>query len=68
MLVLSRKIGECIVIGDDTVLVVQAILGNRVRLAIQAPRQTKVLRGELSFWEHGCLPAVSGVPSAGSTK
>ncbi len=68
MLVLSRKIGECIVIGDDTVLVVQAISGNRVRLAIQAPRQTKVLRGELNFWEHGCLPAASGALNAGSTK
>jgi len=48
MLVLSRKIGEELSIGDNTVVFVQAIVGNRVRLGIQAPRETRVLRGELA--------------------
>jgi carbon storage regulator CsrA len=48
MLVLSRKIGEELHIGDNTVVFVQAISGNRVRLGIQAPRETRVLRGELT--------------------
>ncbi len=48
MLVLSRKIGEELHIGDNTVVFVQAIFGNRVRLGIQAPRETRVLRGELA--------------------
>lgn len=47
MLVLNRKIGEEIHIGDDTVVFVQSIAGNRVRLGVQAPRETLVLRGEL---------------------
>jgi carbon storage regulator len=47
MLVLSRKEGERIVIGDDVVLVVQKVSGNRVTLALEAPRHVKILRGEL---------------------
>jgi len=36
---------------------VQAIFGNRVRLGIQAPRETRVLRGELAPFHPQCLPA-----------
>jgi carbon storage regulator len=48
MLVLSRRIGERIAIGDDTFLIVRSISGGRVRLAVQAPSQTPILRGELT--------------------
>lgn len=48
MLVLSRKTGERITIGDDTVVLIQSVARGRVRVAIQAPRKTKILRGELS--------------------
>ena len=37
MLVLSRKIGESIVIGDDVVVTVRETHGGRIRLAIEAP-------------------------------
>ena len=57
MLVLSRKIGEELHIGDNTIVFVQAIAGNRVRLGIQAPRETRVLRGELAPF-HPESPAV----------
>ena len=47
MLVLSRKTGEEIVIGDTIRLRVGAIDGNRVRLGITAPADTFICREEL---------------------
>jgi carbon storage regulator len=47
MLVLSRKATEQIQIGDDIVVIVNRIHGNVVSIGIEAPRETKVLRGEL---------------------
>ena len=47
MLVLSRKLNERIRIGDDIEITVTALTGNRVKIGIAAPRDTKVLRGEL---------------------
>ncbi len=47
MLVLSRKVGERIHIGDDVFIEVRRVAGNRVTLAISAPRSIRVLRGEL---------------------
>lgn len=47
MLVLSRKLNETIQIGDDIELKVLEIKGDTVRLGIEAPRATEILRGEL---------------------
>lgn len=47
MLVLSRKAGETIRIGDDVVLTLVAIDGSRVRLGIEAPPDVRILRNEL---------------------
>jgi carbon storage regulator len=47
MLVLSRKLGERIVIADDIVVTIVGINGNGVRLGIEAPHQVPVLRTEL---------------------
>ena len=47
MLVLSRKVGERIHVGDDIVLEIRRIAGNRVTLALDAPRHVRILRGEL---------------------
>src|SRR5262245_22631900 len=47
MLVLSRKRGQTLVIGDDIRVVVQRINGNRVTLGIEAPAHVHILRGEL---------------------
>jgi carbon storage regulator CsrA len=51
MLVLSRKMGETIHIGDDIRITVAAFQGNRVRIAIDAPEEVLVLRGELASWK-----------------
>jgi carbon storage regulator len=49
MLVLSRKEGERIVIGDNVTLVISKISGNRVTIGIEAPRDVKIVRGELDL-------------------
>ena len=47
MLVLSRKEGEKLVIGENITLVVSKIAGNRVTVGIEAPADVKIFRGEL---------------------
>jgi carbon storage regulator len=47
MLVLTRKEGEKVCIGDDVVITVVANGNDRVRLGIEAPRDVVVLRAEL---------------------
>ena len=47
MLVLSRKIGECIRIGERVVVKVVSVRGGQVRLGIEAPAAVSVLRSEL---------------------
>jgi carbon storage regulator len=47
MLVLTRKAGERIVIGDSIVVEVREIHTNRVRLGIQAPSEVAIFRQEL---------------------
>ena len=47
MLVLSRKVGERIHIGEDVFVEVRRVAGNRVTLAVRAPRDVRILRGEL---------------------
>jgi carbon storage regulator CsrA len=50
MLVLSRKQNEELLIGDNIAVTVLEVRGNVVRLGIQAPRDIRVLRGELATW------------------
>jgi len=47
MLVLSRKLGERIVVGDNVEIVINRITGNRVSIGIEAPDDVKIIRGEL---------------------
>lgn len=61
MLVLSRKPGERILIGDDVVVTVVRVGPNNVRLGIDAPRKMNIVREEL------CVPSsVLDAPVAGS--
>lgn len=47
MLVLSRKVGERVVIGDDIELVVLSIEGDQIKLGIDAPRNVQIFRKEV---------------------
>jgi carbon storage regulator len=47
MLVLSRRSTERIQIGDNVVVTVLEIRGNKVRMGIDAPKEVRVLRSEL---------------------
>lgn len=47
MLVLSRRIGETLKIGDDISLTVLGVSGNQVRVGIAAPRRISVHREEV---------------------
>lgn len=47
MLVLTRKVGEKIQIGNNIVLTVTAVDGNKVRLGINAPPTVEIWRSEL---------------------
>ena len=47
MLVLSRRIGQSIMIGNEVEVIVQRVQGNRVTLSIKAPREVTIVRGEL---------------------
>lgn len=47
MLVLSRKLKQEIQIGDNVVITVLKVKGNTVQLGIEAPRDIKIMRGEL---------------------
>jgi carbon storage regulator len=48
MLVLSRKPGEKVVIGNGITLTVVEVRGNRVRLGFDAPDPVRILRAELA--------------------
>ena len=71
MLVLSRKPGEELVIGDNIRLTVVAIRGKHVRLGITGPVEIPVRRAGLCPSEDRCnwshLPGADGVPQ-GSCK
>ena len=47
MLILSRRLGERIVIGDDVVISVVEVRGDQVKLGIEAPKNVKVYRQEV---------------------
>jgi len=47
MLILTRKIGETVVIGDEITLTVLGVKGNQVRVGVKAPRDVSVHREEV---------------------
>jgi len=47
MLVLSRKVGETIWIGEDMEIVISEIKGEQVKIGIRAPSSINIVRGEL---------------------
>ncbi len=47
MLVLTRRLGETIVIGDDIIIKIVDIHGKQIRVGIEAPAEISVYRGEI---------------------
>ena len=47
MLILTRRIGETFIIGDDIEVAVLGIKGNQVHIGIEAPQDVLILREEL---------------------
>ena len=47
MLILTRRVGETIMIGDEVVVTVLGIKGNQVRIGINAPKDVSVHREEI---------------------
>jgi carbon storage regulator len=47
MLILTRRVGETLVIGDDVNITVLGVKGNQVRLGINAPKDVSVHRVEI---------------------
>jgi carbon storage regulator len=66
MLVLSRKVSEKLVIGDNIVLTINRISGGRVTLGIEAPGSVKIVRGELERYDDQPMPASSVSVPAGA--
>lgn len=48
MLILTRRVGETVTIGDEVTVTVLAVKGNQIRLGVKAPREVAVHREEIA--------------------
>jgi len=53
ILVLSRRVGEVLTIGENIKITVTQIRGDKVRIGIEAPKEVRILRDELKDKEAG---------------
>jgi carbon storage regulator len=65
MLMMSRRQGETILIGDNIEIVIAHIGRSRVRIGIRAPRQTAVVAREVKLVREENLAAAAGVSPRG---
>ena len=47
MLILTRRVGETIMIGEDVAVTVLGVTGNQVRVGVNAPKEVSVHREEI---------------------
>lgn len=70
MLILTRRIGENLIIGDDVTISVLGVKGNQVRIGIDAPKSVQVHREEIynriKLEQDGEAPASDPVETNGN--
>lgn len=66
MLILTRKVGETLMVGDEITITVLGVKGNQVRIGVNAPRDVAVHREEIynRIQEDGTLPPSDDEPSS----
>ena len=62
MLVLTRKMQERIQIGNNITITILRVKGSTVRVGIEAPREVRVIRGELSVKEEDGAMVEAEIP------
>jgi len=67
MLILTRRVGEKLIIGDDIIITILSLKGNQIRVGIDAPREVKVHRQEVfdRIQKEKERETLSVVPSSG---
>jgi carbon storage regulator len=69
MLILSRRESESVHLGDDIVLTIVRVSGEKVRIGIQAPSHIKVLRNELEVEDTSAIkPDAVVKPASASSR
>jgi carbon storage regulator len=68
MLILTRRIGEVLRVGEDVSITVMGIHGNQIRLGIEAPKSVAVHREEIYSRIEAERRAAHSVPSPTPTK
>lgn len=66
MLILTRRVGETLIVGDDVTITVLGVKGNQVRIGVNAPKDVSVHREEIYQRiqrEKGILPEGEGASS-----
>ena len=65
MLILTRRVGETVVIGGDVDVTVLGVKGNQVRIGVKAPKEVAVHREEI--YERICREQQDGSPVNGAS-
>jgi carbon storage regulator len=68
MLVLSRKVGEKLMIGDNITVVISRVAGNRVTIGIEAPPDVRIMRGELDQAREEAVQNGAALPASSHQK
>lgn len=68
MLVLTRRVGETLIIGDNIKLTVVGLKSGQVRLGIEAPKEVQIQREELLLKEKDAQETQSEAPPVAEAK